>query len=230
MAACDNNYKFTLVDCGAYGSKNDAGIFTRSEFGKAVQNNTLNLPRETNLSASNIMTPCFFVGDKAFSLSRYMMRPYSGRQLEKKKKIFNYRLSRARRLIENTFGILASRGQVFRKPILMHPKSVDKIIMAAICLHNYLKTINDLRPIENRIYCPPNFIDIEETNGNIIPGTWRNEDECLEHVRPTTAHNVTREAYKQRDVIAEYLLTPAGSVPWQDDYICRGLNNPNLQI
>ncbi|XP_036143379.1 protein ALP1-like, partial [Monomorium pharaonis] len=230
LAACDHNYKFTLVDCGAYGSNNDAGIFARSEFGNAVQNSILNLPRgEANLPASNIATPCFFIGDEAFPLSKHMMRPYSGRQLEKKKAIFNYRLSRARRLIENTFGILASRWRVFRKPILMHPKSVDKIIMATICLHNYLKTKNDLRPIENRMYCPPNFIDIEQADGNIIPGMWRNErSNCLEHIRQTTAHRAMNDAYKQRNAIAEYLLTPAGSVPWQDDYIRRGFNNTDF--
>lgn len=172
MAACDNNYKFTVVDCGAYGSNNDAAVFSRSEFGRALFNGNLNLPcGETNLPGSSIKTPCFFVGDKAFQLSKNMMRPYSGRNLEIKKTIFNYRLPHARRIIENIFGIFVSRWRIFRKPICMHPKTVDKIIMATICLYNFLKTVNDISSVDSRMYCPPNFINTEQADGTIIPGT-----------------------------------------------------------
>lgn len=70
MAACDHNYKFTLVDVGFYGD-NDAGIFSRSEFGKALLNETLNLPRGVaRLPESEIETPCFFIGDEAFKLTK----------------------------------------------------------------------------------------------------------------------------------------------------------------
>jgi len=52
-----------------------------------------------------------------------------------KKEIFNYRLSRIR-IIENAFGIL--HIGVFKKSIAMHSKSVDKIVLAIIFLHNFL--------------------------------------------------------------------------------------------
>jgi len=35
ILACDHNYKFILIDVGAYGSNSD-GVLSRSEFGKAL--------------------------------------------------------------------------------------------------------------------------------------------------------------------------------------------------
>lgn len=66
MATCDAKYKFTLFDVRAYGSDSDGGILSRSAFGKALNENTLNLPRGTaRLPGSDKETPYYFVGDEA---------------------------------------------------------------------------------------------------------------------------------------------------------------------
>ncbi len=84
--------------------------------------------------------------------------------------IFNYRLSRARRIIENAFGILASRWRIFRRPLIAEPGRAIIYTKAAIALHNYLRTT------ESSIYCPPGFIDAEDGTGNVITGNWRNDE------------------------------------------------------
>lgn len=173
MAACDHNYKFTLVDIGSYGSQNDASIFHESEIGKLIRTQKLNLLRnEVRLPGSNESTGYFFVGDEGFPLSINLMRPYSGRNLNEKKRIFNYRLSRARRMRENTFGILVSCWRVLRKPICMQPNTIDKIILSTVCLHDFLKSFDEQQSATCRFYCPPNFIDSESNNGDIINGTY----------------------------------------------------------
>lgn len=108
LAICDANYCFTCVDIGAEGRQSDGGIFQRSDIGIAFENNLLNVPSPENVS-ENCILPFVLVGDEAFPLKTYMMRPFPRKSLTYEKRIFNYRLSRARRIIESTFGLLVAR-------------------------------------------------------------------------------------------------------------------------
>lgn len=55
------------------------------------------------------------------------------------KKIFNYRLSRARRVTENAFGLLSQVFRVFYQPMNIESTTCDNLIWVACCLHNMLR-------------------------------------------------------------------------------------------
>ncbi|CAN7989599.1 unnamed protein product, partial [Ixodes pacificus] len=69
------------------------------------------------------------------------MKPFGGTPLSDDQKVFNYRLSRARRVVENAFGILANR---FRWMANLHtvigatPERTAAIVKATCLLHNFL--------------------------------------------------------------------------------------------
>ena len=72
-------------------------------------------------------------------------------------------------MIENTFGILAARWRIFRRAIIADPVNAIAYAKATIVLHNYLRT-------HESVYCPLGFVDGEDSNGNIVQGTWREDD------------------------------------------------------
>ncbi|GLV33237.1 hypothetical protein CBL_08405 [Carabus blaptoides fortunei] len=76
--------------------------------GKALNNKTSDMPANAVFSENLEALPHVICGDDAFPLKTYLMRPYSGRNLAEDKKIFNYRLSGARRISQNTFDSLSS--------------------------------------------------------------------------------------------------------------------------
>ena len=78
-------------------------------------------------------------------------------------KSFNYRLSRARRIIENTFGIAAARFRVFRCPIHARVEMVVNITKVVVALHNYLMNGKTFESRSN--YCPARFTDSWHTVG-----------------------------------------------------------------
>ena len=80
--------------------------------------NTIHVPKPEPLSPNSTHPyPYVFVADEAFPLRTYIMKLYAHRGLNATERIFNYRLSRARRIVENAFGILATRFRVFRTKI-----------------------------------------------------------------------------------------------------------------
>lgn len=116
------------------------------------------------------------VGDAAFPLLKNLMLPYGGVNLLPAETIFNYRLSRARRVVENAFGVLAARFRIFRKPIYACASTVDKIVQASCVLHNWLRTleIQGGNGPEQHTYCCTDLVDVEE-NGIFRLGRWREE-------------------------------------------------------
>ena len=121
----------------------------------------MNLPAPSKLYQSSYQDlPYFLLGDEIFPLKDWLMRPFPGAGATEEEKIYNYHHSRARRCIENAFGILSQRWRIFLKPI----KASVKNVLACLALNNYL------RLTENAKYIPTGFADFEDSDGNIVPG------------------------------------------------------------
>ena len=99
--------QFTRISVG--------GIFNACILSYTLQNEQLNVPEELPLPGRDQMVPFVLVADDTFALKRYIMKPYPFRNQPAANRVFNYHLSRARRLGENTFGIMTNRFRVLRK-------------------------------------------------------------------------------------------------------------------
>lgn len=139
LALVDAEYCFTYVDIGCQGRISDGGVYNNSSFFEQLQKGQLKLPPNRRMPSTDIILPYVYIGDSAFALSLRMMKPCAG-ILEKgcPERAFNYRLSRARRVVENVFGIMASVFRVFRKPMLLEPDKVTNVTLTCVLLHNFL--------------------------------------------------------------------------------------------
>lgn len=222
LAVCDARYCFTMYDLRQYGSNNDSGVLAKSSMGMSLtsESNDLSLPEPETLDdcAFNPL-PYYFVGDEIFPLRTWLMRPFPGK-LSEDQRIFNYRLSRARRIIENTFGILVSRWRIFSVPINATIENVISYVRGAMVLHNYL------RMTDNLTYVPKGYVDSETADGSIRAGDWRNlvgENGygALKRINNIRGSRYREDAVNMREAIKTYLTTETGSVEWQLEYVRR---------
>ncbi|KAB0801951.1 hypothetical protein PPYR_04137, partial [Photinus pyralis] len=194
LAICDANYCFTYVDVGAFGKFADSNVFVNSQFWKRYQKKLLNLPEDRYLPGTEKPMPFVIVGDDAFSLGPHLLRAYARKNLTHKKKIFNYRLTRARRYIECSFGILSNKWRIFHRPLNVSLRLSKKIIQSCSALHNYV-CIRDGYAFHHTLTVK-GFADVEhaivETN---------------------------RSGFSVRDGFAKYFTSTEGAVPWQDSKI-----------
>ncbi|XP_024082199.1 protein ALP1-like [Cimex lectularius] len=195
LALVDARYKFITVDVGSYGRNSDGGIFARSSLGKRLENGTLNIPSGKYLPNTTTVAPYVIVADEAFPLKTYLLRPYPGRQSAEDtgKTSFNNKLSLARRLVENAFGILTQRFRIYCRRIKMAPENVDYVILATCVLHNFLRERSD------SVHLPHSYND----------GTQNSQPQpCFEPLRSQPGRPA-EDAFAVRELFKNYLATTA---------------------
>lgn len=182
--------------------------------GEAFANNSLGVPDPVPVEDFDVPIPYFIVGNDIFALKTWPRRSFPGRsKLSEAQQIFNYHLSRARFVIESTFGILRERWCVF-SPIQASVQTAE----AAVCLHNYLRQTNSAS------YCPSGFVDSEDGSGDIRPGELRqvvcnDSRESLFDIAPLRCRRYSNSAIEVWQALMEYFVSNSGSLPWQWNHV-----------
>lgn len=197
LGLVDYEYKFIAIDAGSFGKECDGGIFSDSTLGKRLNNYTLAIPPDEPLYEGGSKVPYVIVGDEGFPMKRFLLRPFPRQgQLDVEKRIYNYRLCRCRRIVENAFGILAQRWRIYFRPLACKYDSIVKIIKATTVLHNYLCSKGDMTSVGTQ----EDISHAYETCWKPIPRFGTRSSEEAKHVR---------------EEFVDYFYSEHGSVPWQ---------------
>jgi hypothetical protein len=173
------------VDVGAYGKDCDSTVFKNSSLWKSLQLNLLNILGCIPLSGQDMSMPYVFVADEGFALRNIVLRPFGGKHSSVTKRVFNYRLRRARRYVECTFGILSNKWIIYHRPINVSPDFAEDIVKACCMLHNFV--------LQKEGYQFEDTLEIHE----------------FEDVQGG------RSANDIRNMFACYFMSDNGAVPWQ---------------
>ncbi|XP_045480414.1 protein ALP1-like [Harmonia axyridis] len=203
LAVVDSEYRFIYISIGSYGKECDSTILKNSTFWQKFNDGSLNIPNPKPVHETiHEEMPYVLIGDEGFSLTPNLLRPYGGTHLDHEKKIFNYRLSRARRYVECVFGILANKWRILHRPIDLQIETAINVIKACTVLHNFVRDKDGINLQQNPISM--------ETSEETGPFPRR------PHPRPCRGGptaNIIRRAF------AEYFSSDLGSIPWQETAI-----------
>ena len=141
MAIAGPDYECIYVDIDSNGRRNDSGVWNSSDFRRKIEDNCLNVPTPAPSPSGYIRILYVFVGDDAFALKSYMMKPYPQTNLTPEKRVYNYHHSRARRISENLFGIVANKWSIFQHPLNLSPEQARTITTYALVLHNFFRKL-----------------------------------------------------------------------------------------
>lgn len=190
MAVADSKFRFVYVNVSSFGKDCDPTTFKESTLWQSIQTKSLQLSEESCLPGTESpKVPYYFVG--AFGLHTHLMRPYGGTHLTLEKRIFNYRLCRARRYVEWAFGILSNKWRIFHTRINVELDFAVDIVKACIILHNFVRDRDGYLPEDTTTITGLEDLPREAT----VRGGLQLND--------------------VRKILSKYFQTHVGAVPWQ---------------
>ena len=131
----DNVGRFTEVYIGWPGRVHDARVFVNSSLYKRGQESTLFPDWKETINGKEV--PLLVLGDPAYPLLSWLMKAFSDNgSLSCQQKAFNYRLSRARVVVEHAYGRLKGRWRTLLKRNDTSVHDLLKLVAACCVLHN----------------------------------------------------------------------------------------------
>ena len=142
QAVVDDAYQFRDVCIGWPGRVHDARIFANSSLFQAGTNGSLF--HHSTRHFNGVEVPLLLIGDPAYPLLDWLMKPFQDNgRLSREHHVFNYRLSRARIVVENAFGRLKGRWRCLLKRNDASIVNVPDIVGACVTLHNLCEMQSD---------------------------------------------------------------------------------------
>ncbi|XP_067667653.1 putative nuclease HARBI1 [Haliotis asinina] len=145
QAVCDDKYIFRDINIGWPGRVHDARVFSNSEIFQKGEESRL-FPKwfkKVSLSDKDVQLPVVILGDPAYPLRSWLLKPFPNRgALSSSQRVFNSRLSSARRTIENSFGRLKGRWRCLQKRLDVGVEFSCTVIAECVVLHNICEIHN----------------------------------------------------------------------------------------
>ncbi|KAL1480501.1 hypothetical protein MTO96_050975 [Rhipicephalus appendiculatus] len=145
LALVDHQYRFRYINVGSPGRCHDAFVYGRSDFRKLVESDFFKTP--VSIIEGTTVAPIILC-DQAFPLTANLQKPFANAVTGTRERMFNYQLSRTRRIVENAFGRLKARFRYTSKRMECKIKTAKQAIRAACVLHNICETLKD--PVEHQ--------------------------------------------------------------------------------
>ena len=138
----NNEGLFIDIYVGWPGRVHDARVFANSSLFKCGQDKKL-LPNWTKRIGSKDV-PLVILGDPAYPLLDWLMKAFPDNgHLTREQRTFNYRLSRARVVVEHSYGKLKGRWRCLLKRLDVNVFDVPELVAACCVLHNICEIHGD---------------------------------------------------------------------------------------
>lgn len=141
MALVHSNYRFIWGTRGFPGNSHDSIILQSTHLWKNITENNYVPSIAQDVNGINVAP--LVLGDSAFPLSPWLMKPYTNATLTVQERYFNYRLSRARMITEGAFGQLKSRWRVLLRKCDSSHEAVRNSTLACMVLRNVCIELGD---------------------------------------------------------------------------------------
>ena len=134
MGMVDSKYRFVWASCGYPGNSHDSVIFQSTDLWNQIKNQDY-LPK-IGKKVGSLLVPPLILGDAAFPLQPWLMKPCTNANPTLQQRYYNYRLSRARMVTEGAFGQLKGRWRVLLRRCECSQENTKKAALACVVLHN----------------------------------------------------------------------------------------------